>query len=406
MEILPSARYNKTDIFPAMGGDRGELQMKEIRFGIIGMGVQGSYYAGILAGRHSGGVEIPQPEGCVLGAVCSRSDKSREAALLGVPWFRDWRELLESGMCDAVILTVPHFQHHEIAIAALERGIHVLCEKPAGVRASDVRRMLDAQAKSTAKLGMFLQQRTIPLFNRIRQIVASGELGELRRSNWIINTYWRPDSYYASGAWRGTWKGEGGGILVNQLPHYLDLWLYLCGTPERVFARNRHGAHRKITVENDVTVLAEYPNGATGVFVACTHDPMGTDRLELDFDRGKIVVEDSARAQIHRFRDSEDGWNKHLSSADMEQLSKTEAHHDTEFFDEGLPYGISHAGIMENFARHIRLGEPLIATGLDGLRQVELANAIQLSGWVGEMIPIPCDSDRYDRELKKRMDAE
>ena len=376
--------------------------MKEIRFGIIGMGVQGSYYADILAGRR----EIPQPQGCVLGAVCSRSDKSREAEKLGVPWFRDWRELLASGSCDAVILTVPHFQHHEIAIAALERGIHVLCEKPAGVRASDVRRMLDAQAKSTAKLGMFLQQRTIPLFNRIREIVASGELGQLRRSNWIINTYWRPDSYYASATWRGTWKGEGGGILVNQLPHYLDLWLYLCGTPERVFARNRHGAHRRITVENDVTVLAEYPDGATGVFVACTHDPMGTDRLELDFDRGKIIVEDSARAQIHRFRDSEEGWNGTLSSAEMEKLSRTDGHHDTEFFDEGLPYGISHAGIMENFARHIRLGEPLIATGLDGLRQVELANAIQLSGWVGEMISIPCDSERYDRELKKRMDAE
>ena len=162
--------------------------MKEIRFGIIGMGVQGSYYADILAGRR----EIPQPQGCVLGAVCSRSDKSREAEKLGVPWFRDWRELLASGSCDAVILTVPHFQHHEIAIAALERGIHVLCEKPAGVRASDVQQMLDAQAKSTAKLGMFLQQRTIPLFKRIRGIVASGELGQLRRSNWIINTYWRP----------------------------------------------------------------------------------------------------------------------------------------------------------------------------------------------------------------------
>lgn len=90
----------------------------------------------------------------------------------------------------------------------------------------------------------------------------------------------------------------------------------------------------------------------------------------------------------------------------MEKLSGTQAHHDTEFFDEGLPYGISHAGVMENFARHTRLGEPLIATGLDGLRQVELANAIQLSGWVGEMIPVPCDSERYDRELKKRMDEE
>ena len=377
--------------------------MKEIRFGIIGMGVQGSYYAGILAGRH--GV-IGQPEGCALAAVSSRSDKSREAAALGVPWFRDWRELLASGVCDAVILTVSHFQHHQIAIAALEKGIHVLCEKPAGVRASDVQRMLEAEGKSTAKLGMFLQQRTIPLFSRLRSIVASGELGQLRRSNWIINTYWRPDSYYASASWRGTWKGEGGGILVNQLPHYLDLWVYLCGMPERVFALNRHGAFRSIAVENDVTVLAEYPGGATGVFVACTHDPMGTDRLELDFDRGKIVVEDSARARIYRFRDSEDGWNQRLSAADMERLCKTAEHHDTEVFDEGLAYGVSHVGVMENFARHIRLGEPLIATGADGLRQVELANAIQLSGWVGEMVFVPCDSDRYDRELKKRMDGE
>ena len=377
--------------------------MKEIRFGIIGMGVQGSYYADILTGRRA---QIPQPEGCTLAAVCSRSDKSREAAELGVPWFRDWRELIASGACDAVILTVPHFQHHEIAIAALEKGIHVLCEKPAGVRASDVRSMLEAEARSTAKLGMFLQQRTIPLFSRVRGIIASGELGQLRRSNWIINTYWRPDSYYASACWRGTWKGEGGGILVNQLPHYLDLWVYLCGMPQRVFALNRHGAYRKIAVENDVTVLAEYPGGATGVFVACTHDPMGTDRLELDFDRGKIIVEDSRRAQVYRFRDTESGWNERLSAGDMEQLAGTAEHHDTEHIDEGLAYGVSHGSVMANFARHIRLGEPLIATGLDGLHQVELANAIQLSGWVGQMLPIPCDSDRYDRELKRRMDGE
>ena len=365
--------------------------MKEIRFGIIGMGVQGSYYADILTGRRA---QIPQPEGCALAAICSRSDKSREAAELGVPWFRDWRALLESGVCDAVILTVPHFQHHEIAIAALEKGIHVLCEKPAGVRASDVRSMLEAEARSTAKLGMFLQQRTIPLFSRVRGIIASGELGQLRRSNWIINTYWRPDSYYASATWRGTWKGEGGGILVNQLPHYLDLWVYLCGMPERIFALNRHGAYRDIAVENDVTILAEYPGGATGVFVACTHDPMGTDRLELDFDRGKIILEDSRRAQVYRFRDTESGWNERLSAGDMEQLCKTDEHHDTEYIDEGLAYGVSHAQVLENFARHIRLGEPLIAAGLDGLHQVELANAIQLSGWVGEMIGVPCDSDR------------
>ena len=382
--------------------------MKEVRFGIIGMGVQGSLYASILTGRqHPGRARIPRPEGCVLSAICSRSDKTAEAAELGVRWFRDWKTLIDSGECDAVILTVPHFQHHEIAIYALEAGVNVLCEKPAGVRASDVEKMLEAEARSTAKLGMFLQQRTIPLFVTIKRIVDSGELGRLRRSNWIINTYWRPDSYYASAAWRGTWKGEGGGLLVNQLPHYLDLWLYLCGIPERVYALNRHGAYRDIAVENDVTVLAEYPDGTTGVFVACTHDPMGTDRLEMDFEKGKIVVEDSCRAKLHRFHRSDGQWNEELSADAMHALLKRGGeHHDTADIAEGLPYGVRHGELMENFARHIRLGEPLIATGLDGLRQVELANAIALSGWLRKMVPNPCDSARFDAELQKRMAEE
>lgn len=382
--------------------------MNCVRFGIIGMGVQGSLYASILTGQqHPGRAQIPQPENCRLTAICSRSDKTAEAGKLGAKWFRDWRELLASGECDAVILTVPHFQHHEIAIAALEAGVHVLCEKPAGVRASDVKEMLSAAQRSEAKLGMFLQQRTIPLFRTIRQIVDSGELGQLRRSNWIINTYWRPDSYYASAAWRGTWKGEGGGLLVNQLPHYLDLWLYLCGTPARVYALNRHGAYRDIQVENDVTVLAEYPDGTTGVFVACTHDPMGTDRLEMDFEKGKIVVEDSCRAKLHRFHRSDGQWNESVDAEEMDKLLKTgDRHHDTVDIAEGLPYGVRHGELIENFARHIRFGEPLIATGLDGLRQVELANAIALSGWVREMVPNPCDEARYNAELRKRMDGE
>lgn len=382
--------------------------MNEVRFAIIGMGVQGSLYASILTGRqHPGRTRIPQPKLCRLTAICSRSDKTAEARELGVKWFRDWRELLMSGECDAVILTVPHFQHHEIAIAALNAGIHVLCEKPAGVRASDVQKMLDAAENSDAKLGMFLQQRTIPLLKTIKGIVDSGELGQLRRSNWIINTYWRPDSYYASASWRGTWKGEGGGLLVNQLPHYLDLWLHLCGTPERVYALNRHGAYRNISVENDVTVLAEYPDGTTGVFVACTHDPMGTDRLEMDFEKGKIVVEDSCRAKLHRFHRSDSQWNDSVDANEMHRMLKTgDRHHDTEDIAEGLPYGVRHGELMENFARHVLHGEPLIATGADGLRQVELANAIQLSGWVREMVENPCDPQRYDAELQRRMDEE
>ena len=159
-------------------------------------------------------------------------------------------------------------------------------------------------------------------------------------------------------------------------------------------------------MENDVTVLARYPGGATGVFVACTHDPMGTDRLELDFEGGKIIVEDSARATIHRFRQTESQWNHTLSMAQMEQYIHTEDHHDTEVLREGLAYGLSHRAVMENFARHILTGEPLIADGQAGLRQVQLANAIALSGWLGQTVPCPCDSARYDAELQKRMDNE
>ena len=376
--------------------------MKEVRFGIIGMGVQGSLYARILTGHPA----IPRPAGCVLTAVSSRSDKSAEAAALGVGYYRQWRDLIDSGLCDAVIITVPHFQHHEIAVYALKAGVHVLCEKPAGVRASDVQQMLDAEACSSASLGLFLQQRTIPLFSSLKAIIDSGELGRLRRSNWILNTYWRPDSYYASATWRGTWKGEGGGMLVNQLPHYLDLWLYLCGMPESLQALTIEGAHRNIHVENDVTVTARYPGGATGVFVACTHDPMGTDRLELDFEGGKIIVEDSARATIHRFRKTELQWNESLSMSDMERYVHSDDHHDTEVIEKGLAYGMSHRAVMENFARHIRLGEPLIADGLAGLRQVQLANAIALSGWLETTVPCPCDPEAYNAQLQKRMDAE
>lgn len=401
-------RYN-TAVWPELTGTEGENEMDLVRFGIIGMGVQGGLYADILTGnQHPGRTLIPRPEHCVLTAVSSRSERTgEEARRLGVKWFRDWKGLIDSGVCDAVILTVPHFLHHEVAVYALNRGVNVLCEKPAGVRASDVMQMIEAEKRSTACLGMFLQQRTIPLFQTIKAIVDSGELGALRRSNWIINTYWRPDSYYASAAWRGTWKGEGGGLLVNQLPHYLDLWLYLCGTPAKIYALNRHGAYRSIAVENDVTVLAEYPDGTTGVFVACTHDPMGTDRLEMDFEQGKIVVEDSCRAKIHRFHRSDGQWNESVTAQQMHHLIKRgHEHHDTQDIAEGLPYGVRHGELMENFALHILYGVPLIATGADGLHQVQLANAIQLSGWLREEVANPCDMAAYDRELKKRMDEE
>lgn len=381
--------------------------MEKIRFGIVGMGVQGSLYAAILAGVPLPGIgSLPKPAGCALAAISSRSPETREkAAALGTAWFADWKQMIDADICDAVIITVPHYLHHQVAIYALTRGKHVLCEKPAGVRASDVRKMLSARKGSS--LGMILNQRTNPLFRKLKQIIDSGQLGALRRSNWIINSWWRPDSYYASNAWRGTWKGEGGGVLVNQLPHQLDLWMELAGVPEEVYCLSREGAWRDIGVENDVTVTASYPGGATGLLVSCTHDPLGTDRLELDFEKGKMVVENSRKATVYRFREAETTWNQTLSHMELAMLCRTpEALYEAEEIMLEQPFGQAYVEIFQNFADHILCGAPLIADGEAGLRQVELANAIQLSGWKNMPVRCPCSQAEYNAALQARIDGE
>lgn len=395
--------------------------MTEIRIGIVGMGVQGSLYANILTGTSIPYMPpIRKPEGLVLTAVSSRSEQAKEFAshLEGVTYFKDWKEMIASDLCDAIIITVPHYLHHEVAIYALEAGKHVLCEKPADVRASDVAKMIEARNKANAAiaesgkqkeltLATLFNQRTNPLFQRLRAITDSNELGELRRVNWICNNWWRPDSYYKSNNWRGTWTGEGGGITVNQIPHQLDLLNMLCGAPSHVYSVNRYGCHRDITVENDVTVTLEYPNGATGVFIACTHDPLGTDRLELDFDKGKIVVENSNQATIYRFHQNEQEWNETLSMRDLMMMRQNPDNlYSTEEIKVNPTYGTEYVDIFENFANHILVGEPLFATMEDGLREVQLANSIQLSGWTGVPVENPSSMGAYDAWLETKIKEE
>lgn len=391
--------------------------MTEVRIGIIGMGVQGSLYANILTGASIPYMPpIKKPEGLVLTAVSSRSEQAKEFAshLEGVTYFSDWKELIDSNLCDAIVITVPHYLHHDVTIYALNAGKHVLCEKPADVRASDVEKMIHARDVANAALShsefsdakplalaTLFNQRTNPLFRRLKDILASGELGEMRRVNWICNNWWRPDSYYKSNAWRGSWTGEGGGITVNQIPHQLDLLNMLCGAPSRVYSVNRYGCHRDITVENDVTVTLEYPNGATGVFIACTHDPLGTDRLEMNFDKGKIVVENSNQATIYRFHQSEQEWNESLSMRDLMMMRQNPDNlYDIEEIKVNPTYGSEYVDIFENFANHILAGEPLFATMEDGLKEVQLANSIQLSGWTGEPVENPSSTGSYNTWLE------
>lgn len=386
--------------------------MKEIRMGIVGLGIQGSLYANLIAGiRTTAFQELNKPVGCVLSAVSTRSVEVLEGMkeLPGVQCFTDWKEMIDSDACDAVVITVPHLLHHEVALYALEKGKHVLCEKPADIWASDVQRMLDAQKNHPGlAFGMIHNQRVNPLFRKMKELIASGELGEIRRSNWIINNWWRPDSYYQSKAWRGTWKGEGGGLLVCQLPHQLDLWLWLCGSPRKVFAKCIDGAHRNIAVENDVTILTEYENGATGVIVSCTHDPLGTNRWEIDLSKGKIVMENNQSAVVYRFRKEEQEWNNTITNSEMSALRRRDETqlYEKEIITNELVPGGEYIGIFENFAAHILEGTPLIATLEDGLEAVRLANAARLSGWLGEEVDFPCDSVAFDRLLQEHMDAE
>ncbi len=376
---------------------------KCVRFGVIGYGVQGSFYASVLSEK---------PFGCCLAAISTTDPAKGERirqAYPGVLLYADWKDMITSGVVDAVVITVPHFLHHEIAIFALEHGVHTLVEKPAGIRAKDVQAMNDcAGAHPQVRFGIMFNQRTNPLYQRVRALVSSGELGQLRRSVWIINTWWRPDSYYQQSPWRATWGGEGGGVLVNQAPHQLDLWQWICGMPTRLVAWNLEGAHREIAVENDVTILAEYENGAAGVFITCTHDPLGTDRLEIDLSGGKIVVENSAKATVYRLKKPEEVLNATMTMETMARLAYgTPAElYDVEEFTHRDDWGAPHAAVFENFAKSILAGGELLAPGAEGIRSVEIANAAQLSGWTGGWVAVPVDPEQYAAALNEKIKAE
>lgn len=389
----------------------------KIRYGLIGAGVQGSAYAGFLSGQagFAGMPAVECPPHCTLGALCDNDPAKEEICrekYPEVPFYKDWKDMVKSGDVDAVITTVPHYLHTEIAIYCLEHGMNVLVEKPAGVYAKAVREMNQcAAAHKDVAFGIMFNQRTNKLYQKVKELVSSGELGEIRRSSWIINSWWRPDSYYKQSDWRATWGGEGGGVLVNQAPHQLDLWQWLCGVPDKVIAKCLYGSHRDIIVENDVTIVTEYSNGATGSFITCTHDPIGTDRLEIDLDGGKIVVDDSKTATVYRLKKDESEMNATMSMMDVHKLTSGNSAGAgdmilKETFENTDGWGVQHISVMENFALHILEGVPLLAPGSDGINGVNLANAALLSSWLGTEVENPVDEDLYLRELNKRIAAE
>jgi len=379
--------------------------MAEVRLGIIGLGAQGGAYAGFLADG--------KVKNMVLGAICDIDPAKKELAsdkYPEVPFFDNYIDMLESGNVDAVVTCVPHYLHPEMGIEALKREIHALVEKPAGVYTKQVRELNDfAATKPELTFGIMFNQRTNPLYQKVKEIIDNGEIGEIRRTNWIITTWWRPQGYYDQSAWRATWGGEGGGVLVNQAPHQIDLLQWICGMPKKVYSNVKYGYQRNIAVEDEVTTILDYGNGATGVFITCTHDVMGTDRFEILGDKGKIVVDDSKKITVKRLKKSESEMSATMSWADVTKIFMGQGL--SEIYKEEViefesVWGGQHIAVMENFAANIVEGTPLLAPGSDGINGVALANAIHLSSWLGKEVELPIDEELYFAELSRKVEEE
>lgn len=379
--------------------------MAKIRYGIIGVGAQGGTYAKFLT---EGKVE-----NSVLGALCDidpEKEKMCKEQYPDVPFFDNYIDMLESGEVDAIITCVPHYLHPEMGIEAIKRDIHALLEKPAGVYTKQVRELNEfSKTKPEIAYGIMFNQRMNPLYQKLKEIVDRGDIGEIRRTNWIITTWWRPQGYYDQSEWRATWVGEGGGVLVNQAPHQLDLWQWICGMPRKVYAKAQYGFKRDITVEDEVTALVEYENGATGIFVTCTHDVLGTDRLEIHGDLGKIIVEDSKKVTVKRLKTPELEMSQNMDMQDVMKIfmgREMSDIYDEETFEIPDQWGVQHIKVMENFADHILNDTPLIANGVEGIKGVTLANAIHLSSWLDKEVELPLDEDLFLEELNKRIEEE
>ncbi|MDF2835021.1 MAG: oxidoreductase [Paenibacillus sp.] len=366
--------------------------MSIVRLGVIGLGNMGK--------GHIGYMQRGEVKGVQLAAVSDSAEPGQAWARdnLGsdVPLFSDPLAMMDSGLIDAVLIATPHYSHPELAIAAFKRNLHVLCEKPAGVYTKQVREMNDAAALTDVKFSMMYNQRTNPLYQKLKDLVDSGELGEIRRTNWIITNWYRSQSYYDSGTWRATWEGEGGGVLINQDPHQLDLWQWTINMmPKRVRAFCYFGKHRNIEVEDDVTAFVEYENGATGVFVTSTGEAPGTNRLEISGDNGKVVIEDN-KLTFWRLRVSEREFNAtYKGGFGAPECWKCE-----------IPiHGTNpdHKGIMQNFANAILHGEELIAPGAEGIKGLMLSNAMHLSTWTDNWVDLPIDEELYYQFLQQKI---
>ena len=366
--------------------------MNRVRMGVIGIGSMGS--------AHAMQIYKNKVEGMELAAVCDtdplRLKWAKEQFGNGTRLYSDYHALIASGNIDAVLIATPHPLHPSIAKEALLAGLHVLTEKPEGIDIAAAEEVNHVAQKGDCVFGIMYNQRTNPLFAELRRRFQCGELGELIRFTWTITNWYRTQAYYDSGSWRASWAGEGGGVLMNQCPHNLDIWQWMTGMPKRLIASCRTAHFHDIEVEDEAEIYAEYANGATGVFLTSTGEYPGTNRLELSGTRGKAVIENGVltlqllEQDIREITSSSPECMPHCAIKTV-QISQTEQ-------ESG------HLGILNDFSRAIRNGTKLLAPGEDGAYGLSIANAAYLSSWTHDWVELPLDGGIYRAELRKRQE--
>lgn len=358
--------------------------MDKIRLGIIGLGNIGKYHAGYLLDK--------KVNRCELVAVCDPKAGALER-YKPLKVFTDGDQLINSGEVDAVIIATPHFQHTTLGIAAFKAGVHALVEKPISSHKADAERLIAAHKKfpKVVFAGMF-QLRTEPRYLKIQKLIKE-DLGRMVRVNWINTDWYRTEAYYASGGWRATWKGEGGGVLLNQCLHNLDTLQWLCGMPARVRGFCQFGRFHQIEVEDNVMAYLEWADGATGTFISSTGEAPGTNRLEIIGTKGRLVLENN-KLMFTR------------NESDMLEFSKTakQGFVKPEVWNVEIPFenaALPHATMVQNFVNAILDGEPLIAPGEAGINSVELANVMVYSSLLGETVELPMPGAAWEKKLNR-----
>ena len=359
-----------------------------MKIGIIGLGNIGRVHAKNILEAKVGQAQ--------LVAVANQPLESMDDfKAQGIACFGEANELIESGLAEAVIVALPTHLHAPIGIKALEAGLHLMMEKPLACHKAEGERILAARRRNDQCIGLMMNQRTHPCYVKIRQWIDEGVIGRLQRVSWIMTNWFRPEIYYQSSPWRATWAGEGGGVLMNQCPHNIDVLQWLVGMPSSVHARCAFGKYHDIEVEDEVSAYFEFPGGATGQFAASTGEAPGTNRLEIVGDRGTVITDGS---EVRLIRNSCPVSEFSRSTDEMFGSPDTTE----EFF---RPDGAvnQHALILDNFIKAARGEAGLIAPADEGLRSLELAGAMIYSTWIGDTVALPLDGEAYETAIKEKI---